>query len=146
MQCLPAENVIQSESTFWYFLSMSLIPGGQSLIQTERHSFQREYSRPCLIPVTIIFGVSSESGVISHTLLHVLTPVLCSAEEVSRFVSPLETDTQTIKAIITWIRTDRWIVRKGIKKRDSGKKWRFSYNVGGFFLSKGWMTGEASHC
>lgn len=75
--------MIEPESSFWYFLSMSLIPGGHSLIQTERHSFQREYSQPCLLLVTIIFGVTSESGAITHTPLHVLTPVLCRAEEVS---------------------------------------------------------------
>lgn len=75
--------VIQSEYTFWHFLSLSLIPGGQGLIQTEKHSFHREYSRPCLLLVTLIFGVSSESGIISHTPPHVLTPVLCAVEKVS---------------------------------------------------------------
>lgn len=53
------------------------------MIQTERHSFHREYSRPCLLLVTLIFGVSSESGIISHTPPHVLTPVLCAVEKVS---------------------------------------------------------------
>ncbi len=75
--------VIQSECTFWYYLSLTLIPGGQGLIQIERYSFHREYSQPCFLLVTVIFGVSSESGVISHTQPHVLTPVLCGVEEVS---------------------------------------------------------------
>lgn len=81
--CLPAEIVIHSECTFWHFFSLSLIPGGKGLIQTERYSFHREYSQPCFLLVTVIFGVSFESGVISHTPPHVLTPVLCGVEEVS---------------------------------------------------------------
>lgn len=83
IQCLPAEMVIQSECTFWLFLCLSLIPGGQGLIQTERYTFHRQYSWPCFFLVNIIFGVSSESGVISHTLPHVLTPVLFAVVEVS---------------------------------------------------------------
>lgn len=81
MWCLPAGVVIQSECTLWHFINTSLIPGGRGLIQTETHSFQREYSQPCLLLVTVIFGVSSELGVIIHTPLRVLTPVLHGAEE-----------------------------------------------------------------
>lgn len=68
--------MIQSECTFWHFLSLTLIPGRQGLIQTERYSFHREYSQLCFLLVTAIFGVFSESGVISHTLPHVLTSFL----------------------------------------------------------------------
>lgn len=81
--CQLAEMVIQFECTFWHFLSLTLISGGQGLIQTERYSFHREYSQPYFLLVIVIFGVFFKSGVISHTLPHVLTPVLCGVEEVS---------------------------------------------------------------
>lgn len=81
--CLLAEMVINSEYTFAQFLILSIILGEQSLIQNGRYSFHRAYSRPCFLLVTAIFGVSSESGVISHTPPHVLTPVLCGVQEVS---------------------------------------------------------------
>lgn len=75
--------MIQSECTFWHFLSLTLIPRGQGLIQTERYSFHREYSQCRFLLVTAIFGVLSESAVISHTPPRVLTPVLCGVEEAS---------------------------------------------------------------
>lgn len=46
--CLHAETVIQSECTFWLFLCLSLIVGGQGLIQTERYTFYRQ-CRPALL-------------------------------------------------------------------------------------------------
>lgn len=99
------------------------------MIQTERYGFHREYSRPCFLLVTVIFGVPSESGAISHTPPRVLTPVLCGVEEVSillclqiTLLSFGSTHTQTITPIFTWRKTDRWIVRNGLKKRGEEKK------------------------
>lgn len=47
--------------------------------------------------------------------------------------------TQTIKPIFTWSKTDRWIVREGLKKEGEKKKWRFPYIVGFFEKRVGWL-------
>lgn len=137
--------LIQFECTFWHFLILTLIPEGWGLIQTERYSFHREYSQPCSLLVTVIFGVSSKSSVISHTLPHVLTPVLCGMEEVSillclqiTLLSFGSTHTQTIKPIFTWSKTDRWIVRKGLK-RGRGEEMNVLLHCGFFEKGVGWL-------
>lgn len=144
--------MIQSECTFWHFLSLTLIPGRQGLIQTDRYSFHREYIQPCFLLVTAIFGVFSESGVISHTPPHVLTSVLWGVEEVSILFClqikpslPWKVHAQTITPIFTWSKTDRWIVRTGLKKGEE-KKWRSPLHCEIFFWKEAWITGEASDC
>lgn len=141
MWCQLHEMVIQSERTFWHFLRLTLIPGGEGLIQTERYSFHREYSQPCFLMVIAIFDVSFESGVISHTPPHVLTPVLCGVEEVSIFLCLQITllsfgNTHRDNQTYLYMKWDRQVdCQKGIKERGEEKKWRFPYIVG--FLKRG---------
>lgn len=58
------------------FLPETLIAGRQGLIQNEGYNFPDTGRQADFLPVTVIFGVFSESGAICHTRSHVLASVL----------------------------------------------------------------------
>lgn len=127
----------------WY--SLNVLSGTFLAWRSSRHdrvwsklkdtSSHSEHRQPCFLPDTAIVCVFSESGVISHTLPHVLTSPLWGMEGVSILLC-LQTTLPSFSKIRAHARThthtsnrthlnmqwDRQVdCQEGIKK---GKKWR----------------------
>lgn len=121
------------------------------LKDTSSHS---EHRQPCFLPDTAILSVFSESGVISHTLPHVLTSPLWGMEGVSILLCLQTTlpsfgkyaHTHTDNRTHLNMQRDRQVdcqegIKKGERRRNEGPLF---YIVG--FWKEGCMSGEASDC